>query len=524
MLMHGLLLDAAERTPAAEAFHWVDRGRGETYADAVASMGGVAAGLHEVGVRPGDRVSIVAHNGLDYLHAMFACWRLGAISAHVSVQFADEFEYYLGDHDPTAIVFTHDVGDAISRAAPTLPSLRALICMDGPREGALGLAELAEAGLTVPPMATDSSAIAHLSYSSGTTGPPKGACLQHEPTVTATRCIGERLRLRADDASLAPGSMASSNPLVATILPEVAVGATVNVMADWTPSSGYTAVKDRGITLLAASPAVLQQVYTEAVKDVQRAADLRLRVALAGGGSVPPRLRAAWTADLGIALVESYGQSELGGFVALGFPEPRPADDLTQRVGPALPDKEVRILDDDGSALPVGHLGEICLRGASAGGGFMRGYWGRPEKTAETLRDGWLHTGDLGVIDANGWITLRGRRSEVIEHGGQTWFPRDVEEALLELPEVAAAALVGVDRPVEASQGAAPTARIPVVAVLPGGDDVDGFDVARARAHLASSTAYDVAELAVVVLPEFPMTPSGKIAKAALAVRLGGAA
>ena len=512
MLMHGLLLDQAERRPDAEAFVWIDRGKVQTYAQSVDAMRRVAASLWEVGVRPGDRVSIVAHNGMDYLNVMFGAWYLGAISAHVSVKFADEFEYYLGDHQPSAIVYTHDLGTEIRRAAATLDTAPALICMDGRQEGAHALAELETGGFAVPAMAVDASASAHLSYTSGTTGQPKGAVLAHEPTVTATRIIGERLRITAADRTFAPGAMSSSNPLVANILPEVAVGATLHVMKDWSPEAGYAAIVDRGITVLAANPIMLGEVYDQAMADPDRASRLKLRMGLSGGGSVAPQARSAWTRDLGIALVESYGQSELGGFVAMGFPEARPADDLSQRVGPPLPDKEVRILDADDQPLPLGEVGEICIRGGIEGRGYMVGYWGRPEKTAETLRNGWLHTGDLGVIDADGWITLRGRAAELIVHGGQRWFPRDVEEALMTLPEVSLAALVG---PVRGGE------RVPV-AVVVGADGAGGaeVDADAARAHVASVTSYDTSGLEIVVLPELPMTPTGKIAKAQIAASL----
>ncbi|MGA1828965.1 class I adenylate-forming enzyme family protein [Microbacterium sp.] len=510
MLMHGLLLDQADRRPDADAFVWIDRGRVQTYAQSAQAMREVAAALYAVGVRPGDRVSVVAHNGMDYLNVMFGAWYLGAISAHVSVKFANEFEYYLGDHQPSAIVYTHDLEREIKRAARTLDTAPALVCMDGPQDDAYSLIDIQSAGHPVPAMATDASAGAHLSYTSGTTGQPKGALLAHEPTVTATRAIGERLRITSADRTFAPGAMSSSNPLVANILPEVAVGATLHVMKDWSPEKGYAAIVDRGITLVAANPIMLTEVYEQAMADPDRAVRLKLRAGVSGGGSVAPQLRAAWTRDLGVALVESYGQSELGGFVALGFPEPRAAHDLSQRVGPPLPDKEVRILDDADEPLPIGDVGEICLRGPFDGKGFMLGYWGRPGKTAETLRNGWLHTGDLGVVDADGWITLRGRVSETIAHGGQRWFPRDIEESLLVLPEVSLAALVGPVRD---------GVRVPVAVVAL----VDGteFDAEAARAHLAHTTAYDVSMLEFAAVDELPMTPTGKIAKAQIAASLG---
>lgn len=501
MLFHGMLIDQAERTPDKEAYHWVDRGRGRTYAEAVDTMGRVAAALADVGVGPGDRVTIIGHNGLDYLDAMYGCWHLGAIAALVNVNLAAEFEYYLGDHRPAAVVFTHDVAEALGRAIAALGISPALICLDGPLDDALGLPELVAADLPRPPVAADESAVAHLSYTSGTTGRPKGACLAHEPTLTAVRCIAERLRFTSADRGFAPGAMSSSNPLVINILPMVAVGASFDVMGRWTPAGGYRAVVDRGATVFAANPGILADLLAEAVADESRALATTLRMSVSGGGAVPPRLRAAWSDELGIPLVESYGQSEIGGFFALGYPALR--DDLDPRVGPALPDKEVRILGPDDQPLPLGEVGQICLRG-----GTMRGYWGKPEKTAETLANGWLHSGDLGSMDADGWITLRARSAELIHHAGQSWYPRDVEEALLAQQGVRAAALVGPERD---------GVRVPVAVVV-----VDGAEPAALLAAAGELVGRSLDAVELVVRDELPMTPTGKIAKAALAAELSG--
>ena len=136
---------------------------------------------------------------------------------------------------------------------------------------------------------------------------------------------------------------------------------------------------------------------------------------MSGGGPVPPTLKRAWRDELSIPLVESYGQSELGGFVALGYPELETDDRKLMRVGPPLPDKEVAIFDAEDQAQPPGQIGEIVLRG-----GFMTGYWDKSAKTAEATRGGWLRTGDVGIIDTDGYVTMRGRRSELIEVEGNS--------------------------------------------------------------------------------------------------------
>src|SRR6202162_4825005 len=142
MLMHQLLIDGAERTPDRLALHWVDRDIALPYEKAVLAMEGMAGALASLGVGKGDRVAVFAHNGMDYLIAIFGTWRIGAISALVNVQFADELDYYYADHTPSVVIYTHDMAEAVRRAAHSAGSGGHLICMDGPQDGALSLPEL----------------------------------------------------------------------------------------------------------------------------------------------------------------------------------------------------------------------------------------------------------------------------------------------------------------------------------------------------------------------------------------------
>jgi long-chain acyl-CoA synthetase len=507
MLMHRLLIDGAERTPDKLALHWVDRDVALTYAQAVAGMERMAGALASLGVSKGDRVTIFAHNGMDYLLSMFGTWRIGAVAALVNVQFAAELDYYFADHTPSVVIYTHDHRQAVFRAAQSIGTVRHLICMDGPQDGALSLPELMQAQLTVPPDPADENATAHLAYTSGTTGKPKGACLAHEPTMRAAKCIAERLRITGADDSFGPTALSSSYQLVGNLLPPLSRGASVHVMGKWTQTSGWAALDKTRASLFVGNPTLLGQVLTES--RAQGRVPGRLRAGLSGGGPVPPTLKQSWRDELKLPLVESFGQSELGGFMALGFPELVAEDALLVRVGPALPDKEVRIVDAARISLPPGRIGEIELRG-----GFMTGYWGKPEKTAETIGTGWLRTGDLGLIDNDGFITMRGRRSELIETDGVLWFPRDVEEAFCQIEGVAQAALIGV---ADAAHGQRPYA---FITALPG----VSLSADALKSAIAGKVRYDVTPMRVNVVAELPMTPTGKIAKAELAASLANAA
>jgi acyl-CoA synthetase (AMP-forming)/AMP-acid ligase II len=260
MLMHQLLLEGAERTPDRLALHWVDRDVTLSYAQAVAAMEHMAGALASLGVGAGDRVAVFAHNGMDYLITLFGTWRIGAIAALVNVQFAEELDYYYADHTPSVVVYTHDMVQAVRRAARSCGSVRHLICMDGPQEGALALPELLAARLPPPPDPWDENAIAHLAYTSGTTGRPKGACLAHEPTTRAARCIAERLRLTKTDESFGPTALSSSYQLVGNLLPPLSRGAGVHVMGKWNQTAGWDALERTGASVLVANPTLLGQV------------------------------------------------------------------------------------------------------------------------------------------------------------------------------------------------------------------------------------------------------------------------
>ncbi|MEI7992512.1 MAG: class I adenylate-forming enzyme family protein [Actinomycetota bacterium] len=501
MLFQQLLRDGAHRTPDKIALHWVERNRSLTYAQAVEQMDRVAGALSTLGVGHGDRVGIFAHNGLDYLTAMFGTWRLGAVSALINLQYADSLDYYVNDSRPKVLIYTGDYLETIDRHRANLPSVEHYVCMDGPQPGAHDWSALLANAPAPPPDTTVESDVAHLSYTSGTSGNPKGASLSHEPTLRATRCIAERLRLTASDVSLGPTALSSSYQLVANLLPVLAVGATACVMSKWSGAAGWEAAEALGVTSIPANPTVLRDLLDEST--VRGSAPGRLRLTVSGGGPVPPGLKQAWRDRFGIPLCESYGQSELGGFVGLWAADQPVTDDRLLSCGRPLADKEVRALDDNGVEVPTGSLGELCLRG-----GFMAGYWDRPDKTAETLRDGWLHTGDVGFIDAGGFVFMRGRLSERLTVLGEQWYPRDVEEVLMRHPSVREAALVGFPDPTLGQR--------PVAFVTPAEPTLHPADTDALVQFVQKELGRCPASLSVEVLDSMPMTPTGKISKAQL--------
>lgn len=508
-----MLRRTAWRLPDKVFLYWSDKQRALTYAQAEQISDRVAGALAALGINAGDRVAILAHNGLDYVLAMYGAWKLGAISAHISVLQADMLAAFVNDCTPRALIYTGDLHPVVTRDRPDMPSVAHYICFDraaiednptdavGDHQGYPNWHDwntLIAAALAPPAIPVRDTDPAHLSYTSGSTGKPKGAVLAHGVTARATHCIAERLGLSGADISLGPTSLASSYQLVANLLPGIHRGVTIGLMARWEAQVAWDEIDRRGVTFFPANPPLLTDLLNLARQKGRQPGALRLCVS--GGAPVPPDLKRAFYDELGVFLVESYGQSELGGFVALGYPRPEAGDRLAA-IGPALPDKEVRIVDEHGNEVPVGTPGEIVIRG-----GYMTGYWQMPEQTAAALRAGWLHTGDMGRMDAEGYIAMLGRWSERIISSGQVIFPRAIEEALYRHPAVRYAAVIGSPDP---AAGEVPRA---VVALYDG----QATTPDELLAHCQAQPDLDHPLTLVEIISEMPMTPTGKISKVEL--------
>lgn len=495
-----MLRRAAWRTPERPFLYWSDRKRSITYAEGDQISDAVAGFLWDLGVRKGDRVGIFAHNGLDYVTAMFGIWKAGAVSAHISVLQADNLAWFVQDSEPTVLIYTGDLHHVIERDRSQMPSLRHTVCYDGAKPGSLDWNELVAAGMPAPAVKIDGEDPVHLSYTSGSSGKPKGAVLAHGFTARATHCIAERLQIEAEDISLGPTSLASSYQLVGNLLPAVHRSAYIGVRKNWDPAEVWEEMETRGVTYSIANPLLLADLLRVSREKGRKPRSLRFVVS--GGAPVPPDLKLAFQNELRAPLVESYGQSELGGFVALGYPRAESGDRLVS-IGRELPDRQVIIADEQDNEVPRGQPGEILIRG-----GVMLGYHNLPEKTAEVLRGGWLHTGDMGIMDAEGFVRMIGRWSERIVSRGKVIYPRGMEEAMLKHPAVRYACVIARPDP---SAGQLPKA----IVELHAGQNVTEDEL---LAHARGLLGVDAPEL-VEIIAQMPMTPTGKLARAELQAR-----
>jgi acyl-coenzyme A synthetase/AMP-(fatty) acid ligase len=384
------------------------------------------------------------------------------------------------------------------------PEVKEYICLDGAKEFAHSWSDMVDSAEPFSGVAVDAMDGAHLSYTSGSSGPPKGALLAHGYTARATHTIAERLDLSTDDISLGVTSLSSSFNLVANLLPGIHRCVNIGMRKQWDPGEVWQEMEDRKVTFLVGNPLVLGDLLKESRNRGRKPGAFRFCVS--GGAPVPPALKKAYLDEFRVNLVESYGQSELGGFVALGYPREEP-ENRFYAIGPGLPDRETMVADEQTREQPVGEPGELVIRG-----GVMIGYWNMPEKTALAVRDEWLHTGDMGVMDQDGYFTLLGRWSERIMMAGKVIYPRYMEEALLRHPAVHYAGVIG--------KKDAQSSQIPLAAVeLYPEKTVTTEELYK---HCVSILGEADSPREIIIIPQMPMTPTGKIGKQELIKSYGG--
>lgn len=418
-----------------------------------------AGGLRgDLGLAPGDRVAIVMRNRPEYMEALFAIWHAGLVAVPVNARLhPDEIAYILEHSGSSAVVTDEDHVADVEPLVGSIDRLRAAVLAPDERWTRLGSSS------PMPLVDRRPDDAAWLFYTSGTTGRPKGATLTHRNLLMMS------LSYFADIDPVAPtDSILHAAPISHGSglygLPHIARGA-VSVV----PESGgvdgdeIAALLQRwsGMTFFAAPTMIKRLAGDRAVAD----ADLsHLKTIVYGGAPM-------YLADLedaltvfGPRLAQIYGQGETPMTItALSKADHADRDhpnwrERLQSVGSPRTDVEVRVVDDDDSELPNGESGEIVVRGDVV----MPGYWNQPDESAEALRNGWLHTGDIGSFDAEGYLTLRDRSKDLIISGGMNIYPREVEEALLRHPGVRAVAVVGRPDPEWGES---------VVAFVVGGDD-----------------------------------------------------
>ena len=442
-------------------------------------MHAAAEAFRDHGVGTGDVVAAALANRVELVVAMFAVWRVGAALTPINPALtAGEAAFQIEDSGASILVHEGPVLE--------VPGVAAI------EAGAL---PITPTRVDDPP-AADADALALLIYTSGTTGRPKGVMLDHANLAAMVEMITAALELTSADRSLLILPLFHVNGILVSVLSPLAVGGSTTITGRFSPSTFFDTIEAVRPTYFSAVPAIYAML--SALPDDLRPDTSPVRFAVCGAAPMPVELIARFEDRYGIMLIEGYGLSE-GSCASTINPIHGPRKPGT--VGRPLPGQEVALLDADGRPTHEGR-GEVIVRGPNV----MRGYRRRPEETDRVLRGGWLHTGDVGCFDSDGYLVLVDRLKDMIIRGGENIYPKEIEKVLYGHPAVLEAAVVG--RPHDVL-GEEPVA---FVALRTPGSATPEALTEQCRATLAH---YKVPR-ALAILDGLPKNPVGKIDKPSL--------
>lgn len=416
------MTDILMHLPWRQPEHFSDRpcvGDGSqtlTYAEFAAWVEATAEQFDATGVGHGSVVAVMLPNRVELLVCLVAAWRLGAAATPINPTFtAHEADFQIDDADAALVVGS-------DQQTPTAG--RSVLLVDQLRRQPQG---------TLPDPQTSPVDLALLVYTSGTTGRPKGVMLDHANLDAMSSMIAERMVLGSDDRCLLFLPLFHSNALFVSFLAPTRVGAQTRVMERFSTGGFFETVDEFRPTYFSAVPTI----YSMLVSSAGTADFSSVRFGVCGAAPVSEELLTAIEDRFGFGLVEGYGLTE--GSCASCV---NPVDGVRKlgTVGPALPGQQVGIMSPEGELVAPGERGEVVVRGANV----MVGYLNREEETAATIRDGWLHTGDVGVLDEDGYLRIVDRIKDLIIRGGENIYPKEIEAVIFGHQGVLEVAVVGL--------------------------------------------------------------------------------
>ncbi|MFN3408609.1 MAG: long-chain-fatty-acid--CoA ligase [Limisphaerales bacterium] len=491
MNLASAFLESARAHAARPALFWGERTF--SYAEVAELTQRLAARLTALGVQPGDRVGLWLKNCPEFVPAL-----LGVLAADAVVVPINNFlkpaevGYILNDAGINLLLTDADLAAQLPALQALRPGLQAWSVEDLP---ALPPAP----NLTAPARAEGDLAV--LIYTSGTTGHPKGAMLSHGNLLHNVASCRQALGTLADDRMVVMLPLFHSYMVcVGLLLPLLSGGAMVLIRSLHPLKNLLTDLLQHRGTILPAIP----QFYRSLVA-APPLPPLPLRLCVSGAAPLPVQVLRDFEARFNIPLIEGYGLSEASPVVAKN-----PINGVRKpgSIGRPIPNVEVSVQDDAGRLLGPGEVGEICVRG----GNVMLGYWNRPEETARAFRDGWLLTGDVGYMDADGYFFITDRKKDMLLVNGINVYPREIEEVLYQFPGIREAAVIGRPDP---RRGEQPLAFVAL-------DEGATLDPAAVLQFLRERLADYKVPKRVEVLPALPRNATGKILKTALREQAAG--
>jgi long-chain acyl-CoA synthetase len=448
----------------------------------------MSSALVEVGIGRGDVVAVVLPNSVELVTIMFAAWRLGAALTPVNPALTrPEAQYQVTDSGARLVVADDSLLSKVEGGDAQVCVVDELLRRD--RATDVGLPSTAPEELAL------------MVYTGGTTGRPKGVMLDHANLIATAAMIVDWFEMTAADRCLLVLPLFHVNGIMVSVVSPLAAGGSTVIAPRFDPNTFWELVERVRPTFFSAVPTIYAMLTALPVE--VRPDTSSLRCVVCGAAPMPAAAIRAFEDRYGVSILEGYGQSE-GTVVTTANPLRGLRKPGT--VGLPLPGQEVRVVGDDDEPLASGQVGEVTVRGPNV----MRGYLGKPEETARTLRGGWLHTGDVGRFDDDGYLVLVDRLKDMIIRGGENIYPKEIEDALYTHPSVLEAAVVGRPDPLFGEEPVAFVVLRPGLAAEP--DDL--------IEHCKSVLAKFKVPRAVFIEHTLPKTPIGKIAKPVLRERV----
>jgi acyl-CoA synthetase (AMP-forming)/AMP-acid ligase II len=431
---------AVSQNPDLPATICGDRVR--TWRESAERVARIAAGLLDLGVRSGDRVAILALNSDVYHELLLAIPWADAVSVPANTRWsAAEIGFSLEDSGTEVLIVDDTFAPMVPQLRELAPGLTSVVHTGtGPTPGgAVDLEALVEAHAPVPDVRRSGDALAGIFYTGGTTARPKGVMLSHANLLTSA------LGIAATGEFMTPGGrLLHAAPMfhladLAAWNAQTALGGTHVMIPQFSPVTVATAMEQHRVTDVLLVPTMIQMLVDS--PDTAEADLSSLQRLYYGASPISEAVLDRASKRLPTtAFTQAYGMTELAPAATLLTPADHATERLRRSAGRACPHAEVRIVDAEDNEVPTGTAGEVVCRG----GNVMLGYWNRPEETAEALRGGWMHTGDGGYLDEQGYLFIVDRVKDMIVSGGENVYSTEVENALASHPAVAACAVIGV--------------------------------------------------------------------------------
>jgi acyl-CoA synthetase (AMP-forming)/AMP-acid ligase II len=504
-----MLHNNAWRHPDQTAFVWQDKRM--THAAFLERASRLAFALWRLGLKRQDRVGILSQNSLAFQEVYGACELSGFICATVNWRLAmPEMLHIINDGAPKVLFFEPDYAEAVAAMRPQLKTVEHFICIGGASDFAAEYEDFLMSGETSgAPFSAKPDDVAFLIYTSGTTGRPKGVMLSQAGEVAAAEVLGSDQRNSLDDRLLIMMPLFHIGAKIIQLAQHWRAG-TVIVQKGFDAKAVLDTIASEKITVTHMAPTMIQTMLDSPLMGTTDTSSLRMIVYAAAPMPVPVLKRGLKL--LGPVFQQQFGQTEGIGTTLLTHqhrPDGTDRDrEILTSVGQASPRVGVRIIDDEGNDVAPGEVGEVLLTSP----GVMKGYWNNTVATLETLRDGWVHTGDVGRLDSEGFLYLVDRKKDMIISGGENIYSREVEEAVVTHDDVSEVAVIGVP---DEKWGESVMA---VVVLKPGRENDVQSIIDHCRLRIASYKK----PRHVVFVEEIAKLPSGKIDKVLLRKLHGG--